>query len=167
MITLTRDPMLTAARIFILFAMGVTALGGGILLLAAPIMVIGRYVLLVHASAFLAFAGLVLIAAAMAALFFLLLRHLLHIVETVGQGDPFVPANATRLTSMAWLSLLIEAARLPAGAIIFWLSEVSNEKIEINFDISFGGVLLSAILFVLSRVFRKGAEMRADLEGMI
>ena len=30
-----------------------------------------------------------------------------------------------------------------------------------------GGILLALVLFILARVFRKGAEMRAELEGTV
>jgi hypothetical protein len=33
--------------------------------------------------------------------------------------------------------------------------------------ISFGGFLLALVLFILARVFRKGTEMREELEGTV
>jgi hypothetical protein len=38
---------------------------------------------------------------------------------------------------------------------------------DVDFGLSFGGVLLALVLFILARVFRKGAEMRAELEGTV
>lgn len=102
-----------------------------------------------------------------------LLWLLKAMVNSVGEGDPFVPENATRLTQMAWLTLGIQLISLPIGGVATWLHNVTEEagkdvghlNIDGGFDMN--GLLLMLILFILARVFRKGAEMRAELEGTV
>jgi len=102
---------------------------------------------------------------------FRLFQLLKRIVDTVGEGDPFVPENARRLTQMAWLSLGVQLAALPIGAIGLWIEEVTEGKggadITVDSGLSGNGLLLMLILFILARVFRQGAAMRAELEGTV
>ena len=104
---------------------------------------------------------------ALAALFgFLFLRELRRIVDTVAQGDPFIPDNARRLERMGWLSVATQLIAIPAGALAGWASYMAHvHYLDIGFSI--GGVFLALILFVLARVFRKGADMRDELEGTV
>ena len=103
--------------------------------------------------------------------FFILLRRLLRTVEA---GDPFVAENSTRLTRMAWVAVAgnvwsvlysIYAARI---AQIFE-SALEAEGAHLTVSVDFGGIglVLILVLFVLASVFRKGTEMRADLEGTV
>jgi hypothetical protein len=59
---------------------------------------------------------------------------------------------------------------LVVGGIAAWLQPYA-EKVGADFttnaDFGGGGLLLTLVLFILARVFRKGAEMRADLEGTV
>jgi hypothetical protein len=94
------------------------------------------------------------------------LRDLRQIVDTVATGDPFVPANATRLRTMAWLSIAIQIVALLAGAASVVLERVAS-SVRADFDLSIEGILLPVALFILARVFRHGAAMREDLEGTV
>ena len=77
--------------------------------------------------------------------------------------SPFAaPGHAVR----APLAVLALAVALAAGALTIWLEE-STKDFEANFDISIGGILLPLVLFILARVFRRGAEMREELEGTV
>jgi hypothetical protein len=95
--------------------------------------------------------------------------HLLgRIVDTVGEGDPFIPANADRLRTMGWLALAIQLLTLPVGAAVGRVAKaVEDTPSDISTHISFTAIVLILILFILARVFRKGAAMREELEGTV
>ncbi len=114
---------------------------------------------------------LVLVIALLAMLLriFLLLKR---IVDTVGEGDPFVPENAARLTQMAWLAVGVQLVSIPIAAFGVWVDKLEEAgskagDLQINGGLDGNGLLLVLILFILARVFRKGAEMRAELEGTV
>ncbi len=117
--------------------------------------------------------GILLLAAAIVLIVFRLFQLLKRIVDTVGQGDPFVPDNATRLTQMAWLTLAMQLVTLPMGALAVWVGTEATklgahtEIDDLDVGISGNGLLLMLILFILARVFRQGAVMRAELEGTV
>lgn len=175
--SITRDPLLAFARGVVFFCMGLCVLVGAIMAVLAPFMVFGRFDIMARASGdvegltsqtFLVIGAFMVLVAIGAVLGFLFLRHLLRIIDSVGQGDPFVPANATRLAAMAWLTLAIEGLSFPIGALAIWIARSFPEgHTDLHIGISTSGLLLAVILFILARVFRKGAEMRADLEGMV
>lgn len=97
---------------------------------------------------------------------FVLLRRLLAIVGTVRAGDPFVPANAQRLQTIAWMLLALQLISIVIGAIG---KAVSTPAHPVNLDAGFSSSAWLAILltFVLARVFAEGTRMRGDLEGTV
>ena len=103
---------------------------------------------------------------AMGWLAFRWLQQLRRIVDSVGLGDPFVPVNAQRLAHMGWLTVGIEVLSLPDGAAGHYLT-THLDKTHIDIGLSLGGVLMALVLFILARVFREGAAMRADLDGTV
>ena len=113
-----------------------------------------------------AIAGVQLLIAVMAMLGFFFIRHLRRIIDSVADGDPFIPDNALRLRHMAWLAVSVQFIAVPAGALAGWISYTAHLRI-VGVGVSLGGVMLALILFVLARVFRKGAEMRDELEGTV
>lgn len=120
-------------------------------------------------SIWLILAALVLIFALMVAavVFF---KRLLDIVGSVAEGNPFDHANADRLTQMGWLALGGQALILPLMAIAEWFApylERAGQGSDFGFDFDLGTILLILVLFILARVFRHGAAMRADLEGTV
>ena len=96
------------------------------------------------------------------------LKHLVDIIITVGEGDPFVGANAERLQSMAKICLVIFALSVIAtlGAVAYIALDLPMEG-TFEFDVSLESLLLALVLFILARVFRHGAAMREDLEGTV
>ncbi|MDE8651067.1 DUF2975 domain-containing protein [Novosphingobium album (ex Liu et al. 2023)] len=182
MVSITRDPLLAIAKGVLYFLMGITAFAAAVCLVAIPALFIfqndiagelARDAPGLAMPQLLTALGLVLllVIGLMAALFriFLLLRR---IVDTVGQGDPFVPENARRLTQMAWLSLGVQLISLPIGAIGLWIARATegtdtNVDVHVDGGLSGNGLLLMLILFILARVFRQGAAMRAELEGTV
>ncbi|PZU15567.1 MAG: hypothetical protein DI591_09455 [Citromicrobium sp.] len=94
-------------------------------------------------------------------------------VVSVSEGDPFVPANAERLSRMGWTALTGHLLALLVGALVLWFThevkDGANGKlvIEDHISISLSGIMLILTLFILARVFRQGAMMRAELEGTV
>jgi hypothetical protein len=97
---------------------------------------------------------------------YVVLKRLLAIVETVRAGDPFVPANATRLQTIAWLLLTLQLLSLVIGAIAKAVSTPAHPlKLDAGFSIN--GWLAVLLTFLLARVFAEGTRMREDLEGTV
>lgn len=99
------------------------------------------------------------------------LGKLRAIIDTVAQGDPFAPVNATRLEQMGWLALASQLLAIPAAALGIYMAKAleSSEHVEITSDVSVdpSGIMLVITLFILARVFKHGAAMREDLEGTV
>lgn len=176
MTTRFRDPLLTTSRVIITFFMGLAAFVAGSVLVAAPAIIFARGRIMAelvteagHPIGNQALAGIVailLLVAAMAALAFLFLREMRRVIDSVSQGDPFAPVNAQRLARMGWLTVAIELVSIPVGGIGQWLAATIKDATS-DFGISVGGLLLAMVLFILARVFREGARMRAELEGTV
>jgi len=104
---------------------------------------------------------------------FVFFGKLRAIIATVGSGDPFAPANAERLSVMAWLFLGVQTLMWPAAICAHIVADAVRDLD--NFDLEVGngdgfsltGILMVLILFILARVFRHGAAMREDLEGTV
>jgi hypothetical protein len=116
--------------------------------------------------------GVMLIGLSIVAMLFVFFGRLRAIINTVSIGDPFVPANAERLSLMAWLMLGIQLLILSAIPLALQLAKVANEfgegvTIKADGGLDLSGILLVIILFILARVFRHGAAMREDLEGTV
>jgi len=182
--SITRDPLLAIAKGILWFLMGVMLVGAVACLVAIPAMHIFQNEITIELAKeatpfpkdeFLwACSGILLLAAATLMIVFRLFQLLKRIVDTVGQGDPFVPDNAGRLTQMAWLTLALQLVTVPIGALAVWVgtelakSGAGHTEIDdLDFGISGNGLLLMLILFILARVFRQGAAMRAELEGTV
>lgn len=105
-------------------------------------------------------------AAVIVGLIFLFIKTLLDIVRSVGTGDPLTTENAARLEKMGWLAVGIEGVGLVAAMVAWRLSRIFPE-IDWDFDLDLSSVILVLLLFILARVFRNGAAMRAELEGTV
>lgn len=175
----TKDPLLTFARIVLMFFIVVLAFATAALVVALPVILFNQPRLLAELAAdgkgvvpalipAIAFvmagaAGLL----AMGVYFLMLLRR---IVNSVGEGDPFIPDNAKRLSRMGWVAIIAQAAAVPIGIAFIWVAEIvadPSDNVDNDFGFSGGGILLVLILFILARVFRKGTEMREELEGTV
>lgn len=168
-----RDPLLATARFLLGVAMAVSVGAGAISAVLAPLTYAWRakvavYVNLPGAPDEVAqwICAMLLLGAMLAALGFFFFRHLYRIVETVGEGDPFVPVNAGRLAAMGWISLAAHLFAVPMTAIMRWIDS-ANGNVRIALEIPLSGLLLAVVLFVLARVFREGARMREELEGTV
>ena len=94
------------------------------------------------------------------------LKRLLSIVETVRAGDPFVPVNAHRLQTIAWVLLALQVLSVVIGAIGKAISTPAH-PVDIDAGFSINGWLAVLLTFLLARVFAEGTRMRDDLEGTV
>lgn len=172
---LTKDPLLAAARIIlgisyglIIFAMVMVVIGLGAVLTVGRTELIADLVAegLAPATIWAIAAGLV----AIEVLLFLALRFVtefMRIVASVDHGDPFVPENADRLARMGWLATGAYGLGIVLAIAATWLSGLTEHgDFDVNFD-GGTGIILILTLFILARVFRKGTEMREELEGTV
>ena len=94
------------------------------------------------------------------------LKRLLAMVDTVRRGDPFVAANADRLSAIAWTLLGLQLLSIVIDGIGQALS-TPETPIHLDAGFSASGWLAVILTFVLARVFEVGASMREDLEGTV
>ena len=93
------------------------------------------------------------------------------IVDTAIAGDPFVGDNAGRLNRIGLLLLAIMVVQFLTLIIVAAVAPEAGHFPD--FQISGGsepdpvGMLAILLIFVLARIFRHGAEMRAELEGTV
>ena len=178
--TIIKDPLLTAARVIITFFIAVFAFVIAAIVVGIPIMLFNQARILaavaeegikVGPELFGALGLLFVGIAAFLSLMIWFLILLRRIVNTVGEGDPFVPENADRLSRMGWIAVGTQVLTIPMGAMVLWLAEVFKEADDIHVDadmgIDGGAIVLILVLFILARVFRHGAAMREDLEGTV
>jgi len=90
-----------------------------------------------------------------------------RIVDTASHGDPFVTQNADRLNHIGWLLLAIQVIGLAVDNALDMFPDKIREHVSIGFDVSGTGILAALLIFVLAQIFRRGSEMRAELEGMV
>jgi Protein of unknown function (DUF2975) len=164
------DPLLTVTQLILRVGMALLALG---ILLAAgaaiALVVIPDQQLMPRLSngnaIWLVIAGAALVGVMMT-LYLFFLQHLSRMVATVGTGDPFQPENADRLQTMAWLTLILQGCMFVLAPLVTMIMDRIGEKGG-GLELSFDGLLLALVLFVLARVFRHGTTMRDDLEGTV
>lgn len=174
-----KDPLLNGARIVIVIFYAIFAaamLGTAIGAIAIPSF--GKAKVLEEFAKFAipaegiwyASAALLFICAFMF-IAFRFMRELHGIINSVGEGDPFRPQNATRLNRMGWLAIAAQITILPVGAILGgWFHpylEKAGKSAHFGIGIDISTILLILVLFILARVFRKGAAMQEELEGTV
>lgn len=175
------DPLLLIGKAIAIFMQGVMAVGAAALVVGLGVILFNRDKLYtelaaeidraVPATFYPSLIGIILVGLAIVVMLFFFFGKLRQIIRTVGEGDPFQPANADRLSGMAWLLLGIHILFIPAVALGLFLAEVADDVKEA--EVSFGdgldlsGLLMVIVLFILARVFRKGTEMREELEGTV
>ena len=177
-----RDPLLLAAKTVLAFVMGVCAFATFFLLIGAAAVpfVHGNIVAELIADGkgpvpdgfFWALSTLLLAVAALLGLLIYFLQLLWRIIGSVGEGDPFVPENADRLNRMGWVGVAGNVLALMTGGLVTWIAGIAQdlgEDVQFDGEVGFegGGLLLILVLFILARVFRKGTEMREELEGTV
>ncbi|WP_340588653.1 DUF2975 domain-containing protein [Erythrobacter alti] len=175
------DPLLLAGKVLTIImqiAMGIGALA---LLIGIPALFIFQSDIAAELASevgeqaadfpLLTVAALMGMAVIAVGLIFMFFDRLRKIIGTVGEGDPFAPANARRLNAMAWLLLGVQVIAIPMAGLGLtlakWADETGHEGITIDAGLDLTGILMVVVLFILARVFRIGAAMRDDLEGTV
>lgn len=176
------DLLLLAGKVITVLLQGFMALGAATLLVVLPAVILFRGDIVAALSdgsavpvadlPLLPLVGVLVIAFAILAALFVFFGRLRAIINTVGDGDPFAPANAERLNLMAWLLLAAQVLTWPLIAVglplVRWASKLEGVTISGDFSgLDLTGVLMVLVLFILARVFRHGAAMREDLEGTV
>jgi len=100
------------------------------------------------------------------ALLSLVLLMTARIVKTA-QTDPFVEDNARRLMQIGWLLVAMQIVGLTADMIVSLFPRAMRDHVQAGFDLSPVGILAVLLIFVLAQIFRRGAQMRAELEGTV
>jgi hypothetical protein len=172
-----RDPLLTTAKVVLLIVQGVLAFGGAAMAIAIPVLLFSRSHVEEHllpgasghaGAVMSAIVTILLLAIVVFALVFHFVQLLSRIIGTVGDGDPFIPINAERLARMGWVTLIIQGVAIPMAVLTTFLrSQFPKGAVHIESVFSLNGLVLAMVLFILARVFRKGTEMREDLEGTV
>ena len=173
-----KDPLLAAGQLLAMLMQGLMALAAVAVIIALPLALIFQNELTAELRnefadpsltfPILGIAALLLVLAVIVALAFFFFGRLRQIIASVGEGDPFIPENAERLTLMAWLMLAIQLAAIPAQALAIFLTQrLEGAEAEIDGGFDLNGVLIVILLFILARIFRQGTAMRADLEGTV
>lgn len=174
---LANDALLKFGRIITVIVQVILALGAIALIVAVPIIWLSQSHVADAMSAdsslslratIGAITVVLLLGLVMVSLAFVFFRNLKHIIDSVGEGDPFVPQNASRLSVMGWLTLGIQLIALPiAGIALLAAKAFEEQNFTVDAGLDLGGIILAVTLFILARVFRHGAAMRADLEGTV
>lgn len=180
MTPLTKDPLLTVARFVLVAFIAVLGFAAAMITFAIPMLLVFQGEVLAEIAKegyaagpqfVIALALLLACVVALIALGIYFLVLLRRIVLSVGEGDPFAPANADRLARMGWVALAAQIMSLPLGASAMWVAEIVQDKDKFSvgddYGLDFSGLLLVLILFILARVFRHGARMREELEGTV
>jgi hypothetical protein len=99
----------------------------------------------------------------------LFLSKIVAIIDSVKIGSPFVPENAKRLRSAAWLVLAIQGLSVLTESIGGWIQATMPPKadFDIDVDFSFGWLVTALLLFILARVFDQGTKLAEDVEGIV
>jgi hypothetical protein len=90
-----------------------------------------------------------------------------RIVDTASHGDPFVTQNADRLNHIGFLLLAIQVIGLAVDSALDMFPDKIRDHVSIGFDVSATGILAALLIFVLAQIFRRGSEMRAELEATV
>ncbi|MEO0698688.1 MAG: hypothetical protein AAFY81_03105 [Pseudomonadota bacterium] len=94
------------------------------------------------------------------------LKTLKDVIDTVPGEDPFIPANADRLQTMAILAVSMQSNGLLSTSFSEDVAKLARE-LGLIIEPSIEGALFALVLFILARVFRQGSAMREDLEGTV
>ena len=174
--TIVRDPLLNTTRVVLFIILGIVGFVGVALALASAALplwwddALGAIVRErptvspdgLQPMLLVLFAGIIVILG----LVWTVVRKLIAIVGTVSEGDPFVRANAIRLRSIGWLLIAIELGGIPVALLASRVADHFGDN-DVTYEISVSGLLAILMTFVLARVFKRGAEMREELEGTV
>jgi len=98
-----------------------------------------------------------------------LLGLLRNVFGSVGQGSPFIAANARRLRRMGLTVLVIEALRILVtmtviAPVVESLEPVEGQPLQVDLWPSWSMVFIACVFFILAEVFRRGTAMQDEQE---
>ena len=93
-----------------------------------------------------------------------------QVTRSTREGDPFHRDNATRLRRSAVIVLVGGLAAAAAEILVtLWLVDRAHDELPVKLGAT--GTLLalpvSFVLYALAEIFRRGAAMREELEGLV
>ncbi len=97
-------------------------------------------------------------------------RLLFLVVRSLREGDPFNRRNAERLR---WAAIAAGVGGMAAASVGTWSQMVMGDKVPdnlptaVNTSLSFAPVFIGLLLLMIAEVFRRGAVMREELEGVV
>jgi hypothetical protein len=94
-------------------------------------------------------------------------RTMAQMVGSAMTGDPFVAENAARLMRTGWFLLGVQLVGILTHVVVGTFPEKMRSHFHFEFNASPMGLLAVLMIFVLAQVFRRGSEMRAELEGTV
>jgi hypothetical protein len=96
----------------------------------------------------------------------LILRAIHRVVVSTSIGDPFIARNATDISRVAWLWIGVQVTEVLTMLAAYGVAPAAaRTKFDSPVDIT--GLFAALLILVLARVFRRGTEMRADLQGTV
>jgi nicotinamide riboside transporter PnuC len=117
------------------------------------------------ASALTPFRLVMLIGVAMSVATDCLFNALSLMIATATDGDPFIADNASRLQTIGWCLLVLQLMEIPGMLIAKYFPDLGSAGP--SGEISIAGWIAVLMVFVLSRVFTAGTQMRDDLAGTV
>jgi hypothetical protein len=172
-----RDPLLRGTRLLLVITTIIFTLAGiGALGAILPAWAFSDHVVawlsahadgpVIQRDALLAVTAALVGLAVMDVLSIQFLRKLIAIIDSVGQGSPFIPENAARLRVMAWLVMAMQGMEVLSLPLTPWLRHaLSNSHFFVPFSLA--GLVLALLLFILARVFEHGTRLTEDVEGTV
>jgi len=97
-------------------------------------------------------------------------RLLFLVVRSLREGDPFTPKNAERLR---WSAIVAGFGGMAASATGMWSQTQMGDKVPdslpsaTNTSLSFTPIFVGLLLLMIAEVFRRGALMGEELEGVV
>ncbi len=172
----SRDPLLIVARYLVGAIIGIFIFAGVMVAIGlGAVLTMQRSEILAKLSAsavsgpgYLLVVTALFLVLALLTVSILFMRELFRIVGSVEEHDPFQPINADRLRRMGWFALGAQIILVAIAGIASWFGGFRQALVAEDAIASATSTLvLTLVLFILARVFRVGAEMRAELEGTV
>lgn len=95
-----------------------------------------------------------------------IMKKLLALLNSVEVGDPFILENAVRLKSIGWMMVGLQLLAIPLAALAKITADMFGKN-DVNYDFPLNGLLAILLVFILADIFKRGAEMRDELEGTV
>lgn len=87
-----------------------------------------------------------------------------RLLDTIIARDPFQKRNVVRLQAIAGALAIIELSRMATPLI---MREVLSEPPRVQAELNLAAWLGVAVVLILAEVFREGARLRAETEGLV